>query len=88
MKKVSWKAIKLGWISAVVFCVSFIAGTYFIGFYGISLISLIGFMQLNKKKLRCPNCNERVKLEVLTKARKNEVHCKKCNALIEVDVNA
>lgn len=88
MKKVSCKAIKLGWISAVLFCISFLAGTYFIGFYVISLLSIVGFFQLNKKKLRCPNCNERVKLELLTKARKSEVHCRHCNALIEVDLNS
>lgn len=88
MKKVSWKAIKMGWTLAAIFCITFIAGSFHSGFYLISLFALLGVVNLTKTKLRCPHCNKREKLERLTRAKKQAYHCSHCGKLIEVDTNA
>lgn len=88
MKKVSWKAIKAGWALAAIFSLSFIGGSFNVGLYLPSILSLMGIVYLTKTKLVCPHCGKREKLERLTRAKKQEYHCSHCGELIEVDTKA
>ncbi len=79
------KNIKFLHIICAIICVVLFVIFLFTGFFVLSACAIIGYIIIDKKYLRCKNCDAFINIDRLLYARKHTYHCHKCGNIIEID---
>lgn len=87
MKHITRNHINLGFTFVVLGGISFVIGIYYRFFLIFAGIFLISYIILDRKKLRCPNCEAFESLGWLMHAKNNIHYCRSCGERIVVLYN-
>lgn len=84
MKYISGKDINLGVALVILSSITFVGGFSKWPLFIIAAISIISYVILDRKKLRCPTCGGFENLERLIAAKKHSFHCRHCGERLNI----
>lgn len=84
MKFISRKYVNLGFILIVLSGITLAGGFIKWPLFIIAAISILSYIVLDRKKLRCPNCGGFENLDRLMYAKNHVFHCRHCGEKINI----
>ena len=72
------------YICVIVFCICLIGRFFIKTLFVFAIVSLAGYILIDKKYLRCPHCGGFENLERLLYAKKHIYHCRHCGEIIKI----
>lgn len=84
MKFISRKYVNLGFILIVLSGITLVGGFIKWPLFFIAAISILSYIVLDRKKLRCPNCGGFENLDRLMYAKNHAFHCMHCGEKINI----
>lgn len=84
MRQIEKKYVYQGCILVTLFIITLLAGFLKLPFLVLAVLALNLYLKLDRKKLRCPYCNNFNNLDNLLYARHHNYSCSKCGRRIVV----
>ena len=78
--------INLAFFCVIVFTFCLIGGFFFNPFFILAVLALAGYVWVDKRYLRCPQCGGFENLDRLFCAKNHTYHCRHCGEIIKIEI--
>lgn len=85
MKQIKTEYITIAFLCLLAFSLCFVLGFIYYFLFIPAALSLIGYIVIDRKFLRCPNCGGFINLDRLHYAKSHNYHCMYCGTKIAIE---